>query len=133
MEAIQNGAKKIISEKDLDINIPYKKVKDTHAYLQKNIPRIYAKYLKNLKIIGVTGTNGKTTSAYLMYQMLKKLKKKCAYLGTIGYYIDNERYPVQNTTPDIVELYKILLDIVNKNMEYLVMEVSSTFIRSWFY
>jgi len=124
-EAIKNGASKIVSEKDLEISIPYEKVNDTKEYLKNKIVDEYSNIINKLKIIGVTGTNGKTTTCYLTYQMLQKLGKNTAYLGTIGYYHNNDFIEVNNTTPDILSLYKLLIKAINDNVEYLVMEVSS--------
>ncbi len=124
-EAIQNGASKIVGEKDLKLSIPYEKTENTEEYLKEHLVKEYSKEFKNLKIIGITGTNGKTTSCFLIYQMLKKLGKKVAYLGTIGYYRDDYFEEVSNTTPNILRLYNILMDAVNNNIEYFVMEVSS--------
>ncbi len=124
-EAIKNGAIKVIGEKDLVLSVPYEKVPDSEAYLKEALVKEYSKEVNKLKIVGVTGTNGKTTSCYLTYEILKTLGKKVAYLGTIGYYVNDEVTEVNNTTPDILSLYKILLDAVSKNIEYFVMEVSS--------
>lgn len=124
-EAIKNGASKIICEKEISFSIPYEQVNDTKEYLKNILVQEYSEIVNKLKIIGVTGTNGKTTSCYLTYQMLQKLGKNVAYLGTIGYY-QNEKYiELNNTTPDILTLYKLLLDAVDNNVEYLIMEVSS--------
>lgn len=124
-EAINNGASKIICEKEINSSIPYEIVSDTNEYLKNVLVNEYSNEINKLKLIGVTGTNGKTTSCYLTYQMLQKLGKSVAYLGTIGYY-QNEKYiELNNTTPDILTLYKLLLDSVNDGIEYLVMEVSS--------
>jgi len=124
-EAINNGASKIIGEKDLILNVPYEKVENTQEYLKNILVKEYSDIVNKLKIIGVTGTNGKTTSCYLTYQMLQNLGEKAAYLGTIGYYQNNKFIELNNTTPDILTLYKILVDAVNDGVEYLVMEISS--------
>ncbi len=124
-DAIKNGASKVVGEKDLQLNVPYEKVDSSEEYLKNHLVDEYSNEVNKLKIIGITGTNGKTTSCYLIYQMLNKLGKNAAYLGTIGYYHQDEFIPVNNTTPDILNLYKLLLDAVHKNVEYLVMEVSS--------
>ena len=116
-EAIKNGAIKIICEKDLEINIPYEKVNNTKEYLKNKLVNEYSNEINKLKIIGVTGTNGKTTTCYLIYQMLQKLGKKAAYLGTIGYYQNEKFIEVNNTTPDILNLYKLLLNAVNNEVE----------------
>ena len=124
-EAIKNGASKIVSEKGLNISIPYEIVSDTKEYLKKHLVNEYSDIVNKLKIIGITGTNGKTTSCYLIYQMLNKIGKETAYLGTIGFYYKNKKIELNNTTPDILTLYKYLMEAVENDIEYLVMEVSS--------
>ncbi len=124
-DAISNGASKIICEKDIDVSIPYLKVDNTKEYLDKVLVSEYSDILNKLKIIGITGTNGKTTSAYLTYQMLLSLNKNAAYIGTIGFYTKDYHEELNNTTPDILTLYKLLYRALESNVEYLVMEISS--------
>ena len=124
-EAIKNGASKVIGEKDLTLDIPYEKVENAEEYLKEQLVKEYGKVVNKLKIIGVTGTNGKTTSCYLTYELLKELKKKVAYLGTIGYFYNDVKKEVNNTTPDILTLYKFLMEAIDNGCEYFVMEVSS--------
>ena len=123
--AIENGASEIICEKDLDIDIPYKKVKDSSEYEKELLKKEYGDILDKLHIIGVTGTNGKTTSCYLIYQMLLSLGIDAAYIGTIGYHHKDEFIELNNTTPDILIVYKLLVEAYEKGCKYVVMEVSS--------
>ena len=122
--AIKNGAEKIICEHgkyDVDtIN-----VSDTHEYLKDYLVNNYSKEFEDLKLIGVTGTSGKTTTCFLTYQILNKLGIKTCYIGTIGCYIDNDVVELSNTTPDILELYNLLLTAKEKGCRVIVMEVSS--------
>lgn len=122
--AIKNGAEKIICEHgkyDVDtIN-----VSDTHEYLKDYLVNNYSKEFEDLKLIGVTGTSGKTTTCFLTYQILNKLGIKTCYIGTIGCYIDNDVVELSNTTPDILELYNLLLTAKEKGCKVIVMEVSS--------
>ncbi len=120
LDAINNGAKKVIAKRG-KYAVETLIVDDTNEYLHK-----YFKINKiDIKLIGVTGTNGKTTTCYLLYQLLNGLGCKCAYIGTIGYIVDDVVTPLDNTTPGSLELYNLLEDSYNHNCEYVVMEVSS--------
>jgi len=123
-QAIDNGAKKIVCEKG-NYNIETLVVDNTEEYLKKYLIDNYSKEFSNVKLIGVTGTNGKTTTCFLTYQILNKLGIKTCYIGTIGCYIDDQIIELSNTTPDILELYNLLLVAKEKQCQVVVMEVSS--------
>lgn len=123
-EAIKNGAIKIIAEEGI-YNVDTIIVKDTREYLINYVEENLKPLIKELKIIGITGTNGKTTSCYLLYQALNKLNLKCGYIGTIGFYLDNKVKDLTNTTPDLLDLYEMLIECVNNNCKFVAMEVSS--------
>ena len=123
--AIKNGATSIIVSKDVNYDIPTIKVEDTAKYLNGILVKEYSSEFKDMKFIGITGTNGKTTTCYLIYQLLKQFNEKVAYLGTIGFYYDNDFIPLNNTTPDILTLYKLLINAKEKGCTTVVMEVSS--------
>lgn len=123
-DAIKNGANKIIAERgnyEVDTLI----VPDTHKYLVDYLYDNDYDKIKHLKLIGMTGTNGKTTTCFLIYQALNKLNIKCAYIGTIGFYLDKKVRDLSNTTPDILEIYEMLLECAFNDIEYVVMECSS--------
>lgn len=124
-DAISKGASKLIVEHEIESSVPYEIVSNTEIYLKEKIVEEYSHLLDDLKLIGVTGTNGKTTTCFLIYQLLKNLNKKVAYLGTIGFFYNNVHKILNNTTPDILTLYKLLLEAKDYGMEYIVMEVSS--------
>lgn len=123
-QAIQNGASKIICEEG-NYKVETLVVEDTTKYLNEYIYNNYYNQIKDIKLIGVTGTSGKTTTCFLTYTILKKLGCKAAYIGTIGFYMDDFVRELPNTTPLIDELYNILLECKENNIEYVVMEVSS--------
>ena len=123
-DAINNGATTVIVEEG-EYSVNTIVVKDTKEYLKEYLENNYYDEIKKLKLIGMTGTNGKTTTCYLIYQALNKLNKKCAYIGTLGFYLIDEERNISNTTPNLYDLYEMLLECVQKNYEYVVMEVSS--------
>lgn len=124
-DAIKNGASSVVVEKGL-YQVDTFVVHDTKEYLVKTLKEQYYPVIKDLKLIGITGTNGKTTECFLTYQAFYNLNKKAAYIGTIGFYINGEKIrDLSNTTPEINEIYEMLLEAKEKEVEYVVMEVSS--------
>ena len=123
--AIKNGASHIICEKDIDVSVPYTKVENTDTYLREILNKEYGNDINKMKLIGVTGTNGKTTSCYLIYQMLNNLGIDTAYIGTLGYYHKDDFIELNNTTPDVLTIYKLLYTAYESGAKSVVMEVSS--------
>lgn len=123
-QAIKNGAKEIIAEHGSYI-VKTTIVKDTREYLTDYLTNEYKNMLNDMTIIGITGTNGKTTTAFLIYQALNKLNIKCAYIGTIGFYLDKKIKNLSNTTPDILDLYEMFIESYNKGYKHIIIEVSS--------
>lgn len=125
-KAYELGAVKAIVEHKVDCPIEQEVVSDTNKWLTDYISEHYSKKVNEMNIIGVTGTNGKTTTAYLTYQILNKLGSKTGYIGTIGYYLpDKEFIELPNTTPNILDLYELLLEAKEDGCTNVMMEVSS--------
>jgi UDP-N-acetylmuramoyl-L-alanyl-D-glutamate--2,6-diaminopimelate ligase len=78
-----------------------------------------------LKLVGVTGTNGKTTIATLLYKLFRDMGYKCGLLSTVENQINGQVVAATHTTPDPVELNKLLDEMVEKGCDYCFMEVSS--------
>ena len=123
-DAIKNGAETIICERG-NYSVKTVLVSDTSKFLKEYLYTTYYDKIKNIKLIGITGTNGKTTSCYLLYQALNKLNHKTAYIGTIGFYIEDKIIELERTTPELIDIYDMLLECYEKNIEYVVMEASS--------
>ena len=125
MDAIKNGATKIICEHgsfDVETII----VDNSEEYLNKYLVDNYSDKFNNIKFIGITGTNGKTTTAYLTSQLLTNNNINNAYIGTIGFYINSKLVrELPNTTPDILTLYNLIFEAIDKDVKVIVMEVSS--------
>lgn len=123
-KAIEAGAEKIIAEKG-EYSVSTEIVPNTRIYLANYLKEKYRNDLSKIKFIGITGTNGKTTSCYLIYQALNKLGVKTAYIGTIGFYVDGKVKDLDNTTPDLIDLYEMFDYCIKNNVEVIAMEVSS--------
>ena len=80
---------------------------------------------EQLKLVGVTGTNGKTTIATLLYNMFRRLGYRCGLLSTVCNYIEDEPVAANHTTPDPIELNRLLRRMVDAGCQYVFMECSS--------
>ncbi len=125
-DAISKGAVCVVSqEKIKNINCTNIIVKNITEVMAKVAARFYDNPDKKLTIIGVTGTNGKTSITYMLESILKSINIELAVIGTINYRYANINIPAPNTTPQSLDLYKMMSDIVKHNIKYLIMEVSS--------
>jgi UDP-N-acetylmuramoyl-L-alanyl-D-glutamate--2,6-diaminopimelate ligase len=126
--AIEKGAKAILCEElpsTLNKNITYIVVPDSSEALGYVASAFYNEPSAKLKLVGVTGTNGKTTTVTLLYRMCQKLGYKAGLLSTVKYYIHNREIEATHTTPDAIQLNKLMDEMVQEGCEYCFMEVSS--------
>lgn len=126
--AIQQGAKAIVVNHDfqyINDNVVIIRVADTSKALGEIAANFYNHPSKQLKLVGVTGTNGKTTVATLCYQLFTTLGHTCGLISTVENKIGNEIIPSTHTTPDALNLNKLLAEMVSKGCTHAFMEVSS--------
>lgn len=124
-DAERNGAAAILCEKTLQVKIPQIIVSSTRKALSKVFSCFYDNPQKKLKIIGLTGTNGKTTTSFLIKSILEESGKKVGLIGTQGAFIGKQFFQTGLTTPDPQLLFKLLKQMVDFGVEYVVMEVSA--------
>ena len=127
-DVIEKGATCVVIDHDMPVPEGVEKiiVNDTNEWLTNTLVNNYSNAINSMNLIGITGTNGKTTTAYLTYQLLNELGEKTAYIGTIGCYIPGEDViELPNTTPNILDLYELLLTCLYEGVTTVAMETSS--------
>lgn len=126
-QAYKNGARVFIAEKKIELpsDALVCTVKSTADALCELAQKFYGYPARQLKIIGITGTKGKTTLALSVYQIGKEYGLKMGYIGTNGVMLGSHHESTKNTTPDVLELQRILRDMVCCGTEYVCLEVSS--------
>lgn len=123
-DAIKNGATKVVAEYG-SYPVETLLVDNTKEYLVKYLYENYYQEIKDLKLIGITGTNGKTTTCMLLHNMLNMLGRKTAYIGTNGFYINKFIKELPNTTPEILDIYELLIEAKKEGCEFVCIEASS--------
>ena len=127
-KALELGAVAVLCEDLPDEpqqGITYVQVPSTEEAVGPVATVFYGEPSLKLKLVGVTGTNGKTTIATLLYNMFRKFGHKCGLLSTVCNYIEDEAIPADHTTPDPIELNRLLAQMVSAGCEYAFMECSS--------
>jgi len=107
---------------------PLQKAKNILHLLQAIYGNIrYGFPARKLKVIGVTGTDGKTTTTFMLYHVLKEAGLKTGYISTIGAKIGEETLGtgLHVTTPDPWMVPKYLKMMLDKGIEYVVLEATS--------
>ena len=130
--AYEKGARVFICEKPLTLP------EDALVFLVENTRRALASLSaaffdhpeKKLRVIGVTGTKGKSTVCEMVRHILCENGIPAASIGTIGVRIGNTLIPTGNTTPESYELFRMFADMVEKGIQYAVIEVSSQGVKS---
>jgi UDP-N-acetylmuramoyl-L-alanyl-D-glutamate--2,6-diaminopimelate ligase len=78
-----------------------------------------------IALTGITGTNGKTTTGFLIDSILRAAGKTTALVGTIEYRLGSEVLPATNTTPESLDVHRLLARLDSIGGTYATMEVSS--------
>ena len=127
-QAIKDGAVAVICEElpsRVTGEVDFLMVADSSIALGIVAANFYDNPSAQLKLVGVTGTNGKTTIATLLYKLFRDLGYKCGLLSTVENQVNGQVIQATHTTPDPIELNKLLSEMVAQGCDYCFMEVSS--------
>jgi UDP-N-acetylmuramoyl-L-alanyl-D-glutamate--2,6-diaminopimelate ligase len=125
--AASAGAVAVVVEDDTDLpaGVTAVTVRDARQAMARMAACYFDNPTADVPLIGITGTNGKTTTTYLIESMLAKGGIPSAVLGTINYRFGSTRFESSHTTPESVDLQKMLRQLVDLGAKGVVMEVSS--------
>ena len=126
-KAIQAGASVIVSRchAQARAGVSFLYTDDPRRYLEELLVREYGDVISQMTLIALTGTTGKTTTCCLIAQALNRLGRKCAYIGTIGFFLGEKVRNLPNTSVDICDLYELLLEAHEAGFDTVALEASS--------
>ncbi|MEO0723968.1 MAG: UDP-N-acetylmuramoyl-L-alanyl-D-glutamate--2,6-diaminopimelate ligase [Bacteroidota bacterium] len=129
-KAIAAGATLIVAERGPQTEVEQKvgcwlEVASSSQALGHMAAAFYGHPSRQLQLVGITGTNGKTTCATLLYQLYMELGYKVGLLSTVENRIGTEVIDASHTTPDAVQINRLLHEMVEAGCTQVFMEVSS--------
>ncbi len=123
-KALKLGAVAVVTSRDLQIDEQII-VSDSRKALAQIAANYYGNPAEKLKLIGITGTNGKTSTTFFVKQILEGLGHKCGIIGTVENFSGEGSEESTLTTPEPMELHRLLNRMADNGCEYVAMEVSS--------
>ena len=126
--AIANGAVAIVTDSASEPSregIAWAKVPHGRRALARLSANFYKRPAERLAITGTTGTNGKSTTTFLVESILTAAARKSVLVGTIEYHVAGRVQPAPHTTPESLELNRMLAEGLAHGASEGVMEVSS--------
>jgi UDP-N-acetylmuramoyl-L-alanyl-D-glutamate--2,6-diaminopimelate ligase len=127
-QAIQSGAVAVVTdsanEKPRE-GVAWAIVPHGRRALARVSANFYRRPAERIAVIGITGTNGKSTTAFLIEAIFIAAQRKSALIGTIEYHVAGKVLPAPHTTPEALDLARILSAAVGDGATDAVMEVSS--------
>jgi len=127
-KAIAQGAVAIVSDSANEIpreGVAWAQVPHGRRALARLSANFYRRPAERLAVTGITGTNGKSTTAFLLEAILSAANRKSALIGTIEYHVAGKILPAPHTTPEALDLNRILAEALGNGATEAVMEVSS--------
>jgi UDP-N-acetylmuramoyl-L-alanyl-D-glutamate--2,6-diaminopimelate ligase len=125
-DAIDRGAAAVVVQDDVDVpGAVVVRVPDSRAALGLFADAFFGSPSMGLKLMGVTGTNGKTTVCYIMEGIIDGARKTPGVIGTINYRYAGQSFTPPHTTPESLDLVRLLSDMVRAGVTHAAMEVSS--------
>ncbi|HEU4427593.1 MAG TPA: UDP-N-acetylmuramoyl-L-alanyl-D-glutamate--2,6-diaminopimelate ligase [Myxococcota bacterium] len=100
-------------------------VRDTRRALAPIANAFFGAPSRELALIGITGTNGKTSTTFLTEAILRAAGERTGLIGTVEVRYADERLRSVNTTPESLDLQRLLRDMRTRGVSAVSMEVSS--------
>ena len=104
---------------------PAIEVADTRRAMAPIATRFFGEPARECSLVGITGTNGKTSTSYLVESIVQATGTRTGLIGTVEIRYGDERERAVNTTPESLDLQRLLRTMLNRHTETIVMEVSS--------
>jgi len=127
-QAIAAGAVAVVTDSAAEMprpSVAWAQVVHGRRALARLSANFYKRPAERIANTGITGTNGKSTTAFLIESIFQAAGRKTALIGTIEYHVAGKILPAPHTTPEALELNRLLAEGLGVGVTEAVTEVSS--------
>ena len=133
-DAIARGASAFIAETPIEelssLNLDQGKVaaisvEDCRSALAWVGTEFYGRPSDRMDVYGVTGTNGKTTVTYILDSIYKVKGQQSGVIGTISHRYGDANIAASTTTPESLDINRMLHEMIGRKIRQCFLEVSS--------
>ena len=124
-EAVENGCVALMVEHYVELDVPQIRVSNGRAAMSRLSMAFFGYPSRQMRMVGITGTKGKTTTTYLLKSIIEKAGMKCGLIGSTGSMIGSEHLDGKLTTPDPIDLQRMLRLMADEGTQVVCMEVSA--------
>jgi len=115
----------VVLEGQQPVAVPAVRVRDIRRAMALLAAAFYGNPAAAMRMVAITGTAGKTTTSYLARSVFEHAGRKTGLLGTINYWVLGQKFPAPNTTPESLDLQRLLAQMRDAGADTVVMEASS--------
>ena len=124
-EAVAAGAAALCVERPIDAAVPQLVVEDARRALALISAEWFGHPSSGALMLGVTGTNGKTTTTFLLEAILRAAGHTPGLIGTVETRWPGGHRPGVRTTPESLDLQRLLAEMRSDGVDAIAMEVTS--------
>lgn len=119
------GAAALLVERFVDVELPQARVEAVRPAMGPLADRFYGHPSQQIPVVAVTGTNGKTTVTYLLESIARAAGREPGVIGTIARRFKGAEEPAPRTTPEAIDLQRLLRRMIDDGVDFVAMEAAS--------
>ena len=125
--SLDAGARVVVTEQELapPPGVTVVRVPQARLALAHISAAFYDHPSRELTLVGITGTNGKTSTTYILEAILNAAGCRVGVVGTVNYRVGESTWPAPVTTPESLDLQRLLREMRTRGVTHVFLEVSS--------
>ncbi len=124
-QAVQRGARAIVAERHLPVDIPIGVVQDSREAFGYLCQQLAGQPSQRMRTVGISGSHGKTTTAWLLSSIFRAAGQRCGSLSSNRYTDSEQKETPSESTPPASELADWMARMALHGCANAVLEVSS--------